>query len=404
MTHPSFPTWLFVVSVAALSTAVSASAVSAKTSEQRLAPADASIGARVGASVDVDKDTLVLGAPDDQESGPFGGAVYVFEKKGQNWQRAAKLLGPAPAGYREFGESVAVSGHTIVVGAPFDGPIGESRGAAYVYARTGGKWTLQAKLTAADSSLNQLFGDAVAIDGNTIAVGAFLDSAAAPNAGAVYVFKRSGNKWTQSAKLTASDASEFAFFGAALAVEDKTIAIGAPVAETAYVFTERGGQWTETAILTAPDASISDYSAFGASVALNDSTIVVGAPTEGTYAPRTGAAYTFSRKGKRWTAETKLRASDAGGEDEFGTSVDVDGKQIAVGSPYRDDFNNGAIYLFRSRGNDWREDQVLTGHPTTPFLGASVALKKHALIAGAPGFVEYTGLQSAGAGYIYRTP
>src|SRR6187200_2165933 len=125
MTHHPFRSTLFVVSVAALLTASLASPGFAKTDEQRLAPADASIGARVGASVDVDKDTLVLGAPDDQESGPFGGAVYVFERKGQNWQRTAKLLGPDSSGFREFGESVAVSGNTIVVGAPFDGPIGE---------------------------------------------------------------------------------------------------------------------------------------------------------------------------------------------------------------------------------------------------------------------------------------
>jgi len=343
----------------------------------------------------------VLGAPDDQEAGPFAGAVYVFERQGQTWKRTAKLLGPATSGFREFGEAVAISGNTLVVGAPFDGPEGESRGAAYVYARKGKQWTLEARLTPSDSSLNQLFGDAVAISGTTIVVGAFLDSEAAPNAGAAYVFERIGSTWTQRAKLTASNASEFAFFGAALAIDGKTLLVGSPIAGMADVFGLRASTWTEQAILTAYDQSPADYNAFGSSVALDDSTLIIGAPLDGAGAPNTGAAYVFTKKGNTWTAQSKLLPADGAGSDEFGTSVAVDDKQVAVGAPYHGESNSGAVYVFQARGNEWRADGKVTGTSGDAFLGASVALVKNSLLGGAPGFVDFGGTQSAGAGYVF---
>ena len=403
MSSHSFRSWFVVVCASVSLVGAFASSAAAKTGATHLAPVDASIGARVGASVDVDKDTLVLGAPDDLEAGPFAGAVYVFGRKGQSWKLEAKLLGPDTSGFREFGEAVAISGDTIVVGAPFDGPEGESRGAAYVYTRKGNAWSLQTRLTPSDPAPNQLFGDAVAIDGDTIVVGAFLDSVAAPNAGAAYVFERASKTWTQRAKLTASDASEFAFFGAALAIEGKNIVVGSPIAGTAYVFAPRGQTWVQQAILRPYDESPSTYNAFGASVALDGSTIVVGAPLEGTGAPGTGAVYTFQKQGSTWTAQPKLVGSDLEGNDEFGTAVAVEGKHIAVGAPYHGASNTGAVFVFEKHGAKWQQSQEFTADPTTAFLGAAVALNKNALVAGAPAFVDFGGKQSAGAGFVFQT-
>jgi hypothetical protein len=403
MSYHPLRSWLALVCSSLTLAAGFTAPAAAKSAPTRLATADASIGARVGASVDIDRDYLVLGAPDDQEAGPFAGAVYVFERQGQTWKRVAKLLGPATSGFREFGEAVAISGTTLVVGAPFDGPAGESRGAAYVYARKGKQWTLEARLTASDSALNQLFGDAVAISDSTIVVGAFLDSELAPNAGAVYVFERVGSTWTQRAKLTASNASEFAFFGSALAIEGKTLLVGSPIAGMAYVFGLQGATWTEQAILSAFDQSPADYNAFGSSVALDDSTLIIGAPLDGAHAPNAGAAYTFTKKDNTWTAQSKLLAPDGAGSDEFGTSVAVEDKQAAVGAPYHGEANSGAVYLFQARGNEWRVNEKAAGTSSDAFLGASVALRKKSLVGGAPGFVDFGGTQSAGAGYVFPT-
>ena len=401
MTYPSASfRSLLVVATWGLSLAL-APCTPAKTPEARLAPNDAAIGARVGASVAVEKDLVVLGAPDDDEAGPFAGAVYVFARHGQTWQKQAKLLGRTTDGFRAFGEAVAVSRDVIVVGAPFDG--GDASGAVYVYARKGNRWIEQARLVPGDSAPNQLFGDAVAVDGNTLVVGAFLDGQRAPNAGAVYVFTRTGNTWSQRAKLTASDASEYAFFGSALAIKGQTVVVGSPIAQTAYVFSGHKGNWTEQAILHAPDADVSTYTAFGAAVALDGSTIAIGAPMDAPFAPKTGSVYTFKAKAGGWVQQSKLSASDAAGEDEFGTSVAVEGNRIAVGAPYHDSSNNGALYLFTAQGTRWRETEIITGEPPTAFLGSSVALTAKTLVGGAPAFVDYTGLQSAGAGYVFPT-
>ena len=393
---------LFVSCTALLSTAGLTSLGLAKIPEVRLAPADASIGARVGASVAADKDTVVLGAPDDDEGGPFAGAIYVYARHGQTWQKQTKLLGRKTDGFRSFGEAVALSGNALLVGAPFDGPAGDASGAAYVYARSGKQWIEQARLVPKDSAPAQLFGDAVAIDENTAVVGAFLDSERAPNAGAVYVFKRNSSKWIQTAKLTASDASEYGFFGSALAVKGLTIVVGSPIAQTAYVFTERDGRWIQQAILTASDASFATYTSFGAAVATDGATIVIGAPTDAPTEVNMGSVYVFRAKGQTWIEQSKLSASDAAGGDEFGTSVAIDGAQLAVGSPYHDGSNNGALYVFAQHGSTWRQQELFTGHPPTAFLGSSVSLVGKNVVGGAPAFVEYNGRQSAGAGYIYR--
>src|SRR4051812_43466976 len=110
---------LLVPAVIACLCATLPSTAAAKPAAARLAPANASVGARVGAAVDADKDIVVVGAPDDDEAGPFAGAAYIYVQNGKTWQKPQKLLGPSKNGYTEFGDSVGVSGNTIVIGAPF---------------------------------------------------------------------------------------------------------------------------------------------------------------------------------------------------------------------------------------------------------------------------------------------
>lgn len=401
MNSPALGCWRMIFA-SGLIAATGLSTGFAITAEAYLEPTDASIGARVGASVGVDDNTLVLGAPNDDEAGPFAGAAFVYERTAGTWQRTAKLLGPTTDGFRLFGEAVAISGNVVVVGAPFDGPYGFASGAVYIYERADGQWMLHSRITPVDPAVNQQFGDAVAFDGTAIVVGAFLDNTSASNAGAAYVFARSGNAWTQQAKLTASDPSNFAFFGSAVAVSGKKIVVGAPTAETAYVFEKSGEHWIEQAILTAFDGTLENYSAFGGAVAVHKSIIAVGAPLEATNVRKAGAVYVFS-KTDDWTMQNKLTTATAMEEDELGTSVAVHGHHIAVGSPYHGHFNEGAVYLFRARGKEWQETSIFTGDPLTAFLGAAVSLQKDTLVAGAPSFVDFTGTRGIGGGYVFRT-
>ena len=181
---------------------------------------------------------------------------------------------------QQFGRSLAADGNTIVVGAPNQTVTSNGSGAVFVYVKTTAGWQLQQKLTPSDPTPQNAFGMSVAIDNDTIVVGAHaVDSAS----GAAYVFVRSGNTWTQQQKLTSSENSPFDSFGLSVAVKGDRIVCGAfgnsdfntITWGSAYVFTRAGNIWTETQKLAASDAS--DFNRFGLTVALSEDTIVVGA-------------------------------------------------------------------------------------------------------------------------------
>ena len=183
-----------------------------------------------------------------------------------------------------FGNSVAISGDTAVVGAW--GWPGNAVGAAYVFVRSGTGWSQQAKLTAADGGPGDAFGDAVSISKGTALVGAFGKDY---QTGAAYVFVHSGATWSQQAKLTAADAARGAAFGWSVATTGSTALIGAGFDNSkpgaAYVFTRSQTAWSQRVKLVEPGAG------FGSSVAISGPTAVVGVPYPG---GSTGAAWVFA--------------------------------------------------------------------------------------------------------------
>lgn len=272
----------------------------------------------------------------------------------------------------QFASAVAVDADTIVVGAPLvDLGTSSNAGAVYVFVRDPltGIFSQQQKLTAGDAAADDRFGSAVHVDGNTLVVGApLVDLGTSFDAGAVYVFTRdpveANNPWTQQQKLTAADAAADDRFGSAVDLSGNTLVGGAPRKDAgtsnatgaAYVFTrdpdELAFPWTQQQKLTAGDAAANDQ--FGTSVALNGSSIVVGAPLAdlGTSFDA-GAIYVFTRDQtlglNPWTQRQKLTASDAGADDRLGTSVSVDANTILTGAPRADTTSAtdaGAAYVF----------------------------------------------------------
>ena len=187
------------------------------TQQQKLEASDAAELDRFGFSVAISGETVVVGAPsDDTEAVEDQGSAYVFVRSGGVWSLQQKLLASDAAAFDFFGESVAISGETVVVGAPLDdGAAGNDQGSAYVFVRGAGVWSQQQKLLASDAAQSDNFGNSVAISGETIVVGARLDVGAAGNAqGSAYVFVRSSTGvWSQQQKLLASDAAAFDRFG-----------------------------------------------------------------------------------------------------------------------------------------------------------------------------------------------
>ena len=200
----------------------------------------------------------------------------------------AELTGQNGTENDAFGFAVALSGNTALVGAPSKTVNGLSQaGAAYVFVRSGTTWTQQAELTASDAATSDQFGYSVALSGDTALVGADLKAVGAKaRAGAAYVFVRSGTTWTQQAELPAPSPTTGGHFGWAVSLSGDTALIGAPgqtvrgLADVgaAYVFTRADTSWTRQADLAPYDNPPGDGVSFGASLALSGDTALIGAP------------------------------------------------------------------------------------------------------------------------------
>jgi hypothetical protein len=239
-----------------------------------------------GSSVALDGDTMVIGepdGPDDRDSGFFrAGSAHVYTRSDGVWVQQATLLADDRTKYDYFGSSVALDGDTIVIGQPSINP-GEydtqwKSGSAYVYTRSNEVWTQQAKLLADDGTNGDRFGSSVAIDGDTVVIGAFFSPT-------TYIFTRSGTTWDPPVKLPINSES--------VAIKGDTIVISS--GGTAHVFTRSGGGWSETLNLLPSDGTTLGGSGyfnhhFNGVIGVSGSTVIAGAPGAGV----DGAAYIFS--------------------------------------------------------------------------------------------------------------
>lgn len=357
-----------------------------------------------------------------------------------------------------FGTSVAVSGNTVVIGAPGEdssatgvngnqtGNSALDSGAAYVFVSNGGVWSMQAYLKASNTGAGDTFGRSVAISGDTIVVGAIGESGAA---GAAYVFVRNGAVWTQQAYLKASNAGGGDRFGISVALDGQTAVVGAlqeassatgvngtqsnnsaPSAGAAYVFVRTGGAWSQQAYLKASNAEAFDE--FGTAVAISGDTVVVSAPLEGGSATgvngannnnafAAGAAYVFVRNAGVWSQQAYLKASNTGDGDVFGSSGAVSGDTILIGAfgesssatgVNGNQSNNsaataGAAYVFVRNSGVWTQQAYLKASNTGAGdrFGVSVALDGDTAAVGAYQEGSGTGSQSdnsaANSGAVY---
>jgi hypothetical protein len=385
-----------------------------------------------------------------------------------------------------FGLTVAISGDTIVVGAPYEssnatGVNGDQSndlatyaGAAYVFIRDGTTWSQQAYLKASNTDAGVVlfgdqFGGSVAISGDTIVVGAGNEDSNATGvngnqsdnsafqAGAAYVFTRSGNTWSQQAYLKASNTGAGDAFGGSVAISGDTIVIGAlessnatgvngdqsndlaPYSGAAYVFVRDGTTWSQQAYLKASNTEVEDQ--FGRFVAISGDTIVVGAQFEDSNATgvdgdqsdnsanRAGAAYVFTRSGNIWSQQTYLKASNTDAEDHFGGPIAIFGDTIVVGVPDEDSnatgvdgdqsnnsLNAGAAYVFTRDGVTWSQQAYLKASNTDAedYFGHSVAITGDTIVVGADqegsnatgvnGDQSDNSAPSSGAVYVFFTP
>jgi hypothetical protein len=331
-------------------------------------------------------DTIAVGAP--FAHGTFG-AVYVFVKPASGWANMTEtaILSPSTGfPFLDFGISVGVSGNTIVVGS-----LGNN--AAYVFSRPQGGWTnmTESAVLSNDNGVATLFGENVAIDGPTIAVS---EPKTFTNRGRVQVFTEPAGGWvnaTPSGRINASDTTDYSYFGTSLSVSGSTIVVGAYGINSgtgaAYVFVQPKSGWSgshsQTAKLTASDGGAPDL--FGAAVAINGNTVAVGAPDKKN---DTGAAYVFVEPASGWkdmTETGKLSASDIAMFDSFGIAVGVSPRKIAVGSVTWV-LTSSSVYTYVEPSTGWKSrfpSSEVSVAGSVGYSGSSVVISDTIMAVGA---------------------
>jgi hypothetical protein len=336
------------------------------------------------------------------------------------WIQQAELTATDGVAADDFGTSIAISGNTMVVGAP-QRTVGSNsaQGAAYVFVQSGGTWSEQAELTASDGAAFDSFGFSVAVNGTTVVVGAGGRTIGPNNSqGAVYVFVESGGTWSQQAELTAFDGGAYNYFGYSVALNGSTIVVGAPGHGTGsntsqgamYAFTQSGTNWNQQAELTASDGEA--YDQLGSSVAVSGSTAIAGAPCHPTAGGLCGpgAAYVFVESGVTWSQQAELAASDGEIQDQFGWSVALDATTAVVGATFHTVGSNqnyqGAAYVFVESSGTWSQKAELSASDgvTQDKFGYSVALLGSTAVVSAiwhPYTVFACSCPGPGAAYVF---
>ena len=348
----------------------------------------------VGANAEDSNATGINGDQSDN-SASFSGAAYVYVRSGTSWSQQAYIKASNAEAGDSFGQSLSLSvdGNTLAVGANTEasnatGINGDqsdnsviAAGAAYVFVRSGTSWSQQAYIKASNTGASDQFGVSLSLsgDGNTLAVGANAEASNATGingdqsdnsasfSGATYVYVRSGTSWSQQAYIKASNAEASDSFGRSLSlsVAGNTLAVGASGEDSnatgingdqsdnsagtsgaAYVFVRSGTSWSQQAYVKASNTEASDRFGLAVSLSADGSALAVGASGEDSNAAGingdqsdnsasgSGAAYVFVRSGAMWSQQAYAKASNTGGDDQFGAAVGLsaDGNTLAVGA------------------------------------------------------------------------
>jgi hypothetical protein len=452
-------------------------------------------------AISLDGNTIAVGAPHENEGAKgingkptdkpvfSSGAVYVFTRRGDTVAQQAYIKASNPAESANFGSSVALSrdGNTLAVAAYYepsaatgingnqnDRSIPEA-GAVYIFTRSGTTWSQQAYIKASNTG-NAAVGDgfaegdqfgysmALSADGNTLAVAAIGEDSAATGingdqadnmanqAGAAYVFTRTGTSWSQQAYIKSSMTRPGVLFGYSIGISGNgdTLVVAEFDADRGkgalYVLGRSGGTWSHQARIQPANVENGDSLGYSLAVSADGNTIAAGAADEDCMTPgvnpqgcekdqpldnSSGATWIFVRNGNDWTQQAFLKSSNPGKEDWFGVRLAIsgDGNTVAVSAPNEDSAAKGingkqdddsaseagAVYLFTRNGTTWAQQAYVKGSNTRAGdeFGSSISLSQdgRTMLVGARG--EDSGakgvngnqadssIRDAGAAYLF---
>ena len=322
----------------------------------RLVAMDGEIGDEFGFSISASGDYVLVGARGDDIS---QGSAYVFKREGDTWSEHQKLVASTRTDFDFFGTAAFIDGDWALVGANGSD---DGQGAVYVFKRDGETWTDHRKLTASDGAgrggqliAGDEFGwGAISMTGDYALIGARGHN---DRQGAVYVFKREGDSWTEQQKLVASDGAANDEFGFFLSVSGDYALIGAPgddsMQGSAYIFKLEGESWIEQQKLVSSDGVAGDY--FGGLFSLNGDEALIGSVFDDN---EQGSVYVFTREEETWSEQQRIVSSDGASRDRFGGYIVLNG-DIAMISSLGDDAFRGAAYIFKREEQSWVEQQKL---------------------------------------------
>ncbi len=352
--------------------------------------------ARFGSSLDIDGDTAVIGAPGGMGTTVRSGfaAVYHRDDAGtpadpmdDRWDYVTQLTPTSESPRLGFGISVAVQGNTIAVGAPAETG-GEGR--VFLFQSGSDGWGQVAALRGPDGQSNESFGSVVRLGTDVLAVGAPLSGAAGPATGAVDIFTPTGGSWTHQRRLTHPAASIGDAFGSDLAIAGDRILVGAPFDDAVSVndgsvteFRRVDERWQYTGLILSPAASAGG--SFGTAIAINGSRLVVGAPGESTGGVRAaGAAYEFTNGRAGWQVSQVLQSGTETEGVRFGSSVAATGERLLVGLSGT---RTGDVAEYHSTDAGWQRDGLLsTGSRNGDRFGFAIAVSGSFALVGSPRF------------------
>ena len=429
--------------------------VNTASEDAKLTASDGTAGDEFGASVAISGDTVIVGAEYDDNN---SGSAYLFEKPASGWVTTAsqdsKLTAWGGVLYTRFGKSVAISGDTVIVGAHFDNNTYDNSGSVYLFEKSASGWSTaieKAKLTASDGAASDYFGNSVAISGDMVIVGAYNKSdVAGTGSGSAYFFQKPVSGWadaTQSGKLIASDGASHNWFGVSVAVSGNTAIAGAygnnSYSGAAYTFeavlaqnfienntdildieaSDAEDDVITFAIVEGADAARFNIDAVSGLLSFKtapDFENPVDADGDNVYEAILELSDNFESdtfklyirvsdleyegeapKALSFEELNKLTASDAATLDEFGISVAINGTTVVVGASGHG-VGIAYIYEYQSASNTFVQQARLSPSIYTAPFGASVAISGDTVVVGA-----YLGTyDSIGSGlaYVFEKP
>ena len=295
-----------------------------------------------------------VGSPLADEAAYQGGAVTMYDIQDGTWVEHSRLLGSGLDVASDFGESVSLHGHKLLVGARTDSLQESAAGRAFLFELVGDNWEEVGTFVASDGDHGWWFGGSVDLSGSVAVVGAWNRAGCVQSSGAAYVFEPVNGAWVETARLCGADVNSYDHFGRSVSVSGETILVGAPhhnlssTAGAVYVFEKQSSGWVQTEKILPPESS--HYGPlFGESVAVEGDLAVIGASFVDGVEPTVGAAYVYERSAGAWVYTRKLQDPDGETDDLFGQHVDLSSGRTVV-SAVRDEVGGheraGSAWVF----------------------------------------------------------